>query len=162
MSEIENSQELDISQKLIECLKVSVIDTLSTMAMTETTIINTETADAFNLSFQIGGLIYLYGNHEGMIAISGDKSVIQFVISNIVYNPEGEMADDDIMDGVSELVNMIAGGMKSKAGLTTDAKLTPPIAIVGPSCKSQWKTFRPTYVTTFKTEAGNFQVHASV
>ncbi|MBF0446267.1 MAG: chemotaxis protein CheX [Magnetococcales bacterium] len=162
MSENENNKKLDISQRLLECMQLSVMDTLSTMALLDTTPLDTKTSDIFNCSIQIGGLIHLYGKHEGMIAVLGERSIMIEIISKIICLPIEEMVDDDIFDGMCEIVNMIAGGMKSKAGLKTNAKLAPPIAIIGSKCQAHWKTSRPTYITTFQTEIGNFQVHTSV
>ncbi|MBF0193608.1 MAG: chemotaxis protein CheX [Magnetococcales bacterium] len=157
-----NNQETDISKRLLECMHASVTDTLSTMAFLEAKLINTQTMDTFTCTSQVAGLIYLHGNHEGMIALTGDRSDIVQIVSKVIALPAEKMLDDDIMDGVSELINMIAGGMKSKAGLSSQANLAPPISVMGTPSLTQWKTSSPTNIFTFQTEVGKFQVYASV
>jgi CheY-specific phosphatase CheX len=162
MSEKESDQENGISQRLLQCLQVSVIETLSTMAMIEALLVDTKVSKEFTCSMEVGGLIYLTGTHEGMVGISGGRGVMSELVSQTIGLPVEELGDEDIMDGICELVNMISGGMKSKAELPAPALLSPPIAILGTGCQTIWKTSQPTNVITFQTDAGVFQVHASI
>ena len=148
-------------QKIIQALQVSVVEIMSTMAMTEVIYAGMETSNTFSPSRQVTGLVRLIGAHEGMIAVSCSLDLLKAVVSSIIGLPADDVQQEDLLDGASELANMVGGGMKSKAQIPGVA-LSPPMSIIGDSYMSEWKTDHPTDILTFQMEEGIFQVFTSL
>jgi CheY-specific phosphatase CheX len=63
---------------------------------------------------EISSIIALIGEDKGSVLFSIQKSLLKKIISAIMALPE-EFVDDEVQaDGIGELINMIAGGVKSR------------------------------------------------
>ncbi|MBF0453311.1 MAG: chemotaxis protein CheX [Magnetococcales bacterium] len=156
----ETSSETN-KEKILEALRVSVVEIMSTMAMSEVIYTGRETVDNFYLSKEVCGLVRIGGAHEGMIAISCNLELLGVIVSSIVGLSVDELQRDDLLDGAAELANMVGGGMKTKAQIPGVA-LSPPMSIIGGDYMAEWKTLRATEILTFQMELGILQIHASL
>lgn len=81
---------------------------------------------------QLVGIMFLTGNTNALLAVTMSNKTASTLVSYISGIETTELSDEDIQDGVSELINMIAGSAKS---LLKDTKfyfhLTSPITVVG-------------------------------
>jgi len=59
------------------------------------------------------GIIGLAGAGSGSAIISLPDSLARTTVANMLYMEPEELSDDDIEDGVGELINMVAGAAKS-------------------------------------------------
>jgi CheY-specific phosphatase CheX len=146
---------------ILEALRVSVVEIMATMAMTEVIYTGMESSSSFTLNKQVGGVVRLTGAHEGMIGISCNLELLQSIVSNIIGLAIEELQREDLLDGAAELANMVGGGMKSKAQIP-GVVLSPPMAVIGNDYMAAWKTDRMTDVLTFQMEQGILLVHTSL
>jgi CheY-specific phosphatase CheX len=147
--------------KILEALQVSVVEIMNTMAMTEVIYTGIETANTFSVKRQVTGLVRLMGAHNGMLAISCSLELLQATVSNIIGIAIEDLQQEDLLDGASELANMVGGGMKSKAQIP-GVVLSPPMSIIGDAYMAEWKTDRQTDILTFQMEEGILQVYTSL
>jgi len=81
---------------------------------------------------EISGAMFLMGKNSGMASITMTKQTASILVSYMTGIPYYELEDEDLYDGVAEMMNLIAG--RSKAILKdTDYyfEITPPFTIVG-------------------------------
>ena len=55
----------------------------------------------------------LHGDPEGFVAISLEKQLADFLVSEMLKVDEADVADDELLDGLEELLNIIAGAAKT-------------------------------------------------
>ena len=151
----------DNKERILEALRVTVLEIMNTMVMTEVIYAGMETKKFFQLNRPVGGLVLLQGSHDGMIGVSCDIDLLKAIVSGIIGLPVDDLENEDLLDGASELANMVGGGMKTKAKIP-GVVLSPPMAILGSDYMAEWKTDRPTEVLTFQMEIGTLQVHTSL
>lgn len=152
-------EKQEIKERLLEGLRATVTEVMGTMAWSEVNFAGMEETNSFTLSNEVGGLVRLFGSVTGMVGVSANRAVNNELVSRITGLGVDDLTQEDLLDGVSELANMICGGMKTKAQIP-DIHLTPPVAIVGSDYTALWKTDRPTLIMTFQLEDDIFQVHA--
>lgn len=152
----------DTRKKILDALRVSVVDIMTTMAMSDVVYVGMETADNFRLGGQgCVGMVRLSGAHEGMIAAVCKRDLLAAVVSSIIGLPPKELQQEDLLDGAAELANMIGGGMKSMAKVP-GVVLSSPMALLGNDYVIEWKTGRQTNILTFQMEQGILRVHTSL
>lgn len=72
----------------------------------------------------------LPGEQEGFIAISLEKQLAEYLVSEMLKVDETDVAPDELLDGLEELLNMIAGAAKTTLEETPDGfNLSLPSAI---------------------------------
>lgn len=82
---------------------------------------------------EISGIIGLSGATTGTCALSMSMALGERVVRTMMMTPEDEvLAESEIRDGVGELINMIAGGAKTKlSGTMYKFNITLPTIISG-------------------------------
>ncbi|MBF0448875.1 MAG: chemotaxis protein CheX [Magnetococcales bacterium] len=156
-----DSHSEENKQKILNSLRLTVVEIMATMAMSEVIFSGKESSNDFRLNREASGLVRLYGSHEGMIAICCNLSLLKNIVCKIVGLPDEDLLQEDLLDGAAELANMIGGGMKSKAQIP-GVILSPPMSIIGTEYIANWKTNRPTEILTFQMEEGILQIQASL
>ena len=53
-------------EKILEALQISVVEIMSTMAMSDVIFTGMETRNTFVINKQVGGLVRLMGAHDGI------------------------------------------------------------------------------------------------
>lgn len=84
-------------------------------------------------SIEISGAMLLPGLNNAMLTVSFSRSAAETIISYITGIFPEQLELDDLYDGAAEIVNQIAGRIKSELAETDyHFTLTPPFAIAGP------------------------------
>nr|CRH07455.1 conserved protein of unknown function [Candidatus Magnetococcus massalia] len=149
------------NEAVLSALKATVTEVMGTMAWAEVGFAGQDHSSSLILDKEVGGLIRLQGDHEGLVGIACSKNIASELVSRIVGLPAEELTHEDLLDGVAELANMICGGMKTKAEIG-NLELSPPVAIVGSEYTALWKTMEGTEILNFLLEGEMFQVHVSM
>lgn len=144
--------------RFLEGLKSTVTQVLSTMAWADVNFEGILESDTFALDDEMGGLVRLEGAHNGIVGISSKKRVAEEVVSRITGLSPADLTREDLLDGISELANMVCGGMKTKAE-APDLDLSSPLAILGTDYMALWKTDQPTQILSFRIGDDLFRVH---
>ncbi|MBF0448320.1 MAG: chemotaxis protein CheX [Magnetococcales bacterium] len=158
---MKDSHSEENKQKILDSLRLTVVEIMTTMAISEVIFSGKEKVNDFRLNREASGLVRLYGTHEGMIAVGCSLNLLRNIVSKIVGLPQEDLLQEDLLDGAAELANMIGGGMKSKAQIP-GVVLSPPMSIVGMEYIASWKTGQPTEILTFQMEEGILQIYASL
>ena len=91
-----------------------------------------ELPDTEELVVEISGAMLLPGLNNAMLTVSFSRSAAETVISYITGIFPEQLELEDLYDGVAEIVNQIAGRIKSELAETDyHFTLTPPFAIFG-------------------------------
>lgn len=114
--------------------------------------------DAFTKG-EISGTMGLSGIAEGFVSVTFKNNVARKIVCRMLQVNAGEESEEDIRDGVGELMNMIAGAAKAQLAATEHAfQLSLPNVIVGgPHTVGQIRGV-PVIVIEFTTEGEAFEV----
>jgi len=123
------SLRIELLMPFIESTK----ETFSTMLATEIRRKAVSIKQGFDMFGDVSAVIGLSGPTAGTCAISMPQDFAERLMRQMLMVPEGEeIAESDIHDGVGELINMIAGGAKTKLSQTQHKfNITLPTIISG-------------------------------
>ncbi|MBF8982100.1 chemotaxis protein CheX [Lutibacter sp. B2] len=81
---------------------------------------------------EISGMMFIFGKRNAIFSLSMTKESAATIVAYMTGIPPFELEDEDLYDGVAELVNMITGRIKAQL-INTEYyfDLTPPFTIVG-------------------------------
>lgn len=101
----------------------------------------------------LSGMMVLGGTNPAVLVVSASKNAAAQIISYMTGFEQTELTDDDLNDGIVEIVNMIAGNVKAKLiGSEFSFKLTSPFAIVGDQVKIITKSNICSMLAKFKID----------
>ena len=104
----------ELEEGITKAIKESTIDVFSTMLMMEITHDESFVKDEKNVSTDLISSLHFFGEkYMGKIAVFSSGKVA-CDIANAMLGTEESVVNDDVKDGMGELVNMIAGGSKVK------------------------------------------------
>jgi len=155
------STEVNRNDMILKGLQNAVSSIFVMMIGSEPVFKGTKEINSFSLSGDVAGVMYLPCERSGLIGCAFPEKLARTIISRMTGDNEGELANDDISDGIAEMVNMIAGSFKTQypeSGIT----LTPPISLIGQGCSLTWKVDHPSIVVEYEVEGGAFTVAASL
>lgn len=133
---------------LYKSLTQAVFDVFSTMTGLEPSVMEQELAG----QGEITGAMMVLGRKNALLSLTMTKENAAMIVSLMTGMISDEIADDDLYDGVTELVNMIAGRAKALlAGTGYHYEITPPLTIVGEN-----------HFLVFKKQALSLQVRFQV
>ncbi len=130
-----------------------------TMADVEPCFVEARRSDVFCMSSDVAGLMYLAGAEPGLVACGVSEGLGRTIIGRMTGLPQEEIRERDLLDGLAEVVNIIAGYMKTQCP-EMGISLTPPIAVAGKGCALAWKTYRPVMALDFDVEGEKFSIVA--
>lgn len=113
-----------------------------------------------NELFEVSSIIGLAGETVGAIVLSFPRDCAIKIVSKFSEEKHSTLSNE-VLDGVGELVNIIAGNAK-KDLLDFKISISLPGVIVGSSYKIKWPDGIPVICIPFKSEAGNFTVNVSL
>lgn len=117
---------------LQNCLAQAVSDVLSTMAGLESCEIKEQKQKSRAGNGEITGVMMILSEHNALLSMTLSKENAAIIVSYMTGIASGDLTDDELYDGVAELVNMIAGRAKALlAGTEYHYRITPPLTIVG-------------------------------
>jgi len=119
-------------ETMSRCLDNSVREVLGTMAGFELMQIALSDAERSSHPAEITGAMLLRGPRDAMLSISTKKITAEVIVAYMTGLLPDEVDTDDLYDGVSELVNLVAGRTKAQlSGHNLHFELSPPLTIVG-------------------------------
>ena len=115
--------------------------------------------DPQNLS-EVSGLIGLAGETVGAVVLSFSRETAFAIVSKMegrTYNALGT----EVIDGVGELINIIAGNAKREL-LEFRIEISLPGVITGTTYRIHWPEGIPVVCIPFESEVGPFSVNVSL
>lgn len=109
---------------------------------------------------EISAIIGLAGDTTGAVVLSFSKVCAMKIVS-IFSGQEHLFLSNEVLDGVGELVNIIAGNAK-KDLLEYRIEISLPGVITGNKNKIKWPTGTAIICIPFQSEAGDFTVNVSL
>lgn len=107
----------------------------------------------------VSGIMALAGEQKGVIMISFYESLSKRIISSIMGLSLADLSEEEHLDGVGEIINMIAGGAKARLGDSeTHFLLSAPTVITGNQHRVIQQKDIPCVVMVFKVEEECFAV----
>ena len=106
---------MEIENPIVKAFIDSLSDAASTMAMMEVEIEDLDTPiDKIEQTLDYSAVVGLSGESDGVLVITLTKRLAQQIVGSMLGMSEDELdGDDDILDGVGEIGNMVAGGAKT-------------------------------------------------
>ena len=125
-----------------------------------------QASKTFSPAGDISALIGITGsNGEGMVSISFPLDLGREFISRLLSREVSTLTDEQLNDGVGEVVNMISGGAKSilSQEMNSAYKLSIPSVVRGDGHKiAGCMQGKPYLVLTFQTEDNQeFYIHVA-
>ena len=139
--------------------ELSMVETLRTMAMLDAELEEVYyTTTPFHFG-DMSGIMALAGEKKGVILISFFEDLAKEVIGAIMAIDPAELTEDDVHDGVAELLNMLAGGAKARLG-DTEAHflLSAPSVIIGTQHRVIQQKDMPCVVMVYRIEHSYFAI----
>ena len=115
--------------------------------------------DAQNLN-EVSAVIGLTGDTIGAVVLSFTRESAIQVVSKLASQKYVALSSD-VIDGVGELVNILAGNAK-KDLLDYKIDISLPGVITGNQYKINWPRGVPVITIPFKSDIGNFSVNVSL
>lgn len=108
----------------------------------------------------ISAIIGLAGDTRGAVVLSFSRETAIAIVSKMAGH-EIKVLGNEVLDGVGELVNIIAGNAKQDL-LDFRIEISLPGVVTGKSYKIHWPEGIPVVAIPFKTELGPFTVSVSL
>lgn len=100
---------------VVKAFTDAAVDTLSTMAMLDLEKGEITRVEAFENTLDYTATMGLCGEREGLLVLSLESETARHIVAAMLGEDESEI-DGDLVDGVGELANMIAGTAKTTLG----------------------------------------------
>lgn len=122
----------ELENGITKAIKETTTEVFSTMLMLEVTPEESFIKDEKNVSTDLISSLHFFGEkYMGKIALFSSGNVACH-IANAMLGTEGAVVNDEVKDGMGEIVNMVAGGAKVKLLDTLgDIHLLTPWVIAG-------------------------------
>jgi chemotaxis protein CheX len=154
---------LPVITKLINPYVSSVLDLMTTMAG-----MHVERKDLFlkknyRLFGDISGIMNFSGRIEGSVTVSFTEELAKEVVAKIMGISSSDITDDDLRDGVGELINIISGNAKAALSETEFShEIALPAVIRGMGHEIRHPDGAPCMVVLFEAEGKPFAVLVSM
>jgi len=108
---------------------------------------------------EISGTMGLSGPAEGFVSLTFKNSLARKIVCKMLQIQPGEESEEDLRDGVGELMNMIAGHAKAELVHTDHSFFLslPQVIVGGPHSVGQVRGV-PVIVVEFETEGDPFEL----
>ncbi len=137
----------------------SVQDIFTTMFSTEARRGSVGITDAEKNPGDLVALIGISGRATGNVALSLPTSTALALIGTLMEETYEDL-NDDVIDGIAELVNMIGGGAKAKMNVEGEVPmdLSLPTVVSGDNYKVKYPTKTIWLEVPFESDLGKFLV----
>ena len=115
--------------------------------------------DPFDL-LEVSGIIGLAGDTSGAVVLSFSRETAMGIVGRFAGRPFTALSNE-VLDGVGELVNIIAGNAKKDLS-TFRIAISIPGVIVGDNYRIRWPEGVPVIGIPFESELGKFSVNVSL
>jgi chemotaxis protein CheX len=110
--------------------------------------------------YEVSGIIGLAGETKGAVVLSLSRESAIKAISKMEER-EYRALSNEVIDGVGELINIIAGNAKQDL-LEFRIEISLPGVVTGSEYKIHWPEGIPVIVIPFESEIGKFSVNVSL
>jgi chemotaxis protein CheX len=153
--------ELEKKVFLQKCLSEAVSDVFGTMVGLDLCLIKESTVVPKVCKSEITGVMMILSTQNALLSMTLSKRNAAIIVSFMTGIASVELADEELYDGVAELVNMIAGRAKALlAGTDYHYQITPPLTIVGENHFILYK--KNVSQLSLEFEAGEVVLHLSL
>ena len=109
-----NKAEMAEKAPYMEAFVASACDVIKTMAMKDAVCGNICMLPKEGISCEIGAIIELSGSNRGATGLAMGRDLAREIVAGITGKPDKELTLAEIRNDVLELINMTAGGAKSR------------------------------------------------
>jgi chemotaxis protein CheX len=109
---------------------------------------------------EVSGIIGLAGETAGSVVLSFSRDTAVKIISTFAGHPYQALGSE-VLDGVGELINIVAGNAK-KDLIDFKIVISLPGVITGSDYRIHWPEQVPVISVPFTTSAGNFTLNVSL
>ncbi len=155
------SEHIENNSILKEGLQKALTSFFDTMIGTEATYKEGGESQAFTLTADVAGIMYLKGDTLGMVACGVSNELARTIISKMTGIEEAELSNDIISDGLAEIVNILCGFIKTQYPQLA-INLTPPLSLIGGQTTLYWKLAHPSITMDFDIEGSLLTIAASL
>jgi chemotaxis protein CheX len=139
----------------------SVYDLFASMLSAKVERENPTLVQSMETHREIVAMIGLSGPVRGNVAMLFPQETALAIVSRFIGEPVASV-DDSVIDAVAELVNIVAGGAKSRlSDGETPIKLSLPNVIRGKGCTVHYPTTSVWLDVPFESELGAFNLRLS-
>jgi chemotaxis protein CheX len=110
--------------------------------------------------YEVSAIIGLAGETKGAVVLSFSRETAIQIVSKMEGH-EYNVLGNEVLDGVGELINIIAGNAKQDL-LDFRIEISLPGVVTGKSYKIRWPEGIPVVTIPFTTEFGPFTVNVSL
>lgn len=143
---------------LQKCLAQAVSDVFTTMVGLELCQVTPGAKSLEARKTDITGVMMILSAHNALLSLTLSKKNAMNIVSFMTGITAAELLNEELYDGVAELVNMIAGRAKALlAGTEYHYQITPPLTIVGENHFILYKKNVPQL--TLKFAVGEIELH---
>jgi len=137
----------------------AIEEVFATMAITSVEVVETYYCPEKFHYGEVTGIMSLAGKSKGAVVLTINEKFAKQVISNIMAIPTRDLMEEDVHDGVAELVNMIAGGAKARLSDTEEHFLiSAPTIIAGDKYRVIQQKDMPCVVIVYRADEDYFAV----
>lgn len=148
--------------KLINPFIKATVTALEMMAMVKPKRTDIYVKEDSKLIGDISGIMGLSGDVAGAIVVSFEKDAACKIIANMLGEEKPEM-DNEVKDGIGEIVNLIAGQAKTMLAETQyHFKVSIPTTIIGSGHEIKHVKGVPCIVAKFDIDGSIFTVEVSI
>ena len=121
-----------LNHEIKQVFDTSLVEVLSKMAGFAVTA-QDEEVNGQPPAADISGAMMLCGQRHALMTLGMDRSTAEVLVAYMTGIMPEDLSEQDLFDGVAELVNLLAGRVKSQlAGTEYHYQLSPPFTLVGP------------------------------
>ncbi|MCK4303690.1 MAG: chemotaxis protein CheX [Candidatus Eisenbacteria sp.] len=152
-----------IKKEFLKPFVQGVMTTLETMASMTPSIKGIELVASDRFSGDVSAIMGLAGQGgEGFVGITFNANLAKTVVSKVLHLEEEELDDNDINDGVGELINMIAGSAKNALlGTPYCFQLALPNVITGRGHEVAYPRNADCWTSTLEVAGTEFHLHVA-
>jgi len=108
---------------------------------------------------EICGTMMLGGNATVLITVSTDKDSAKTIVSYMTGIDVAELTDEEVVDGIAEIVNMLSGSCKTRnSEKNFEYTLTTPFVMVGDNLDILTKKSVEKYFSNFEADTIKLQL----
>lgn len=112
---------------------------------------------------EISAMISLSGDLQGNVAVSFDKDYARTITSKIIQCDESELSDEDVLEGMGEIVNQVTGKVRTDLwDYGYRFNISVPEIINAPINQIKSNAITPVHIIVFKSSKSMFSVQINV
>ena len=156
----------DVKIEYINPFIVATVEALKTMVNTECERVGlyVKKENQTQMAGDVSVILSVFGSLNGTVVISLPRKVAIKLVASMLMDEGIDDFNDDVIDGIGEIGNLVAGSAKSKISQTSGKKasLSIPTILTGKPHDVQHKKGVPCIGCVFNTVHGKFAVEVAL